>query len=231
MPPPHQEEPFVHRLQSSSASRRTASQAGFFTLIQGGERPLRPGTADKQKAPGRFVGDSGARRPSSVVVGRRRNAAKCYQPWRGWATNSPAEAGLSRALSSAPKEEGQVTSTRPAADREAYSAMRAARHGGRVTLVRGCSADRVQALGGDPWPMDHHGSPLVGNAKEDHRRTHSPVAAAPGVAHFAPSVAPLAQTKPADFVVSAAKAISGPPVLPGRLAQRVPRVRRVQRVP
>ena len=139
LPPPHQEEPFVHRLQSSSASRRTASQAGFFILIQGGERPLRPGTADKQKAPGRFVGDSGARRPSSVVVGRRRNAAKCYQPWRGWATKSPAEAGLSRALSSAPKEEGQVTSTRPAADREAYSAMRAARHGGRVTLVRGCS--------------------------------------------------------------------------------------------
>jgi len=98
LPPPHEEEPFVHRLQSSSASRRTASQAGFFILIQGGERPLRPGTADKQKAPGRFVGDSGARRPSSVVVGRRRNAAKCYQPWRGWATKSPAEAGLSRAL-------------------------------------------------------------------------------------------------------------------------------------
>jgi hypothetical protein len=30
-----------------------------------------------------------------------------------------------------------------------------------------------------------------------HRRTHRPVAAVSGVAHFAPSVAPLAQTKPA----------------------------------
>jgi hypothetical protein len=34
-------------------------------------------------------------------------------------------------------------------------------------------------------------------SSKDHRRTHSPLAAAPGVAHFAPSVAPLAQTKPA----------------------------------
>src|SRR4029077_17299543 len=31
----------------------------------------------------------------------------------------------------------------------------------------------------------------------DHRRTHSPVAAVPGVTHFVPSVAPLAQTNAA----------------------------------
>ena len=33
--------PRRHRPQSSSASRRTASQAGFFILTQSGERPLR----------------------------------------------------------------------------------------------------------------------------------------------------------------------------------------------
>jgi hypothetical protein len=38
---------------------------------------------------------------------------------------------------------------------------------------------------------------------EDQRRTHSPVAAVPAVAHFAPSVAPLAHTRPARTSPSA----------------------------
>jgi hypothetical protein len=49
--------------------------------------------------------------------------------------------------------------------------------------------------------------PLVGNAK-DHRRTHSPVTAAAGVAQFAPSGrAARANKTSQDFVVSAANAI------------------------
>ena len=46
---------------------------GACSSIPAAARSSRSGTADKQKAPGRFVGDSGARRPSSVVVGQRRN--------------------------------------------------------------------------------------------------------------------------------------------------------------
>jgi hypothetical protein len=36
----------------AAARSRTASQAGFFILIQGGERPLRPGTADSKRPRG-----------------------------------------------------------------------------------------------------------------------------------------------------------------------------------
>src|SRR5262249_59911161 len=59
-------------------------------------------------------------------------------------------------------------------------------------------------------------SPRAGGAgksrrdDQDHRRTHSPVAAAPGVAHFAPSVAPLAQTKPARTSSSPQRTLSVP---------------------
>src|SRR5947209_3983556 len=44
----------------------------------------------------------------------------------------------------------------------------------------------------------------------DHRRTHRPVAAVPGVAHFGPSVAPLAQTKPARISSSPQRTLSVP---------------------
>src|SRR4029453_2938826 len=45
---------------------------------------------------------------------------------------------------------------------------------------------------------------------QDHRRTHRAVAAVPGVAHFAPSVAPLAQTKPARTSSSSQRTLSVP---------------------
>jgi hypothetical protein len=45
---------------------------------------------------------------------------------------------------------------------------------------------------------------------QDHRRTHRPVAAVPGVAHFAPSVAPLTQTKPARTSSSPQRMLSIP---------------------
>src|SRR5437899_10495247 len=45
---------------------------------------------------------------------------------------------------------------------------------------------------------------------QDHRRTHRPVAAVPGVAHFAPSVAPLAQPKPARISSSPQLTVSVP---------------------
>src|SRR5262249_28096548 len=43
-----------------------------------------------------------------------------------------------------------------------------------------------------------------------HRRAHNPVTAVPGVAHFAPSVAPLAQTRPARISPSAQVMLSVP---------------------
>jgi hypothetical protein len=43
-----------------------------------------------------------------------------------------------------------------------------------------------------------------------HRRTHRPVAAVPGAAHFAPSVAPVAQTKPARISSAAQPTVSVP---------------------
>jgi hypothetical protein len=46
--------------------------------------------------------------------------------------------------------------------------------------------------------------------RSSHRRTHRPVAAVPGVAHFAPSVAPLAQTKPARTSLSPQRTLSAP---------------------
>jgi hypothetical protein len=45
---------------------------------------------------------------------------------------------------------------------------------------------------------------------QNHRRAHRPVAAVPGVAHFAPSVAPLAQTKPARTSSSPQRTLSVP---------------------
>jgi hypothetical protein len=55
------------------------------------------------------------------------------------------------------------------------------------------------------------GSTLERNrADQGHRRTHRPVAAVPGVAHFAPSVAPLAQTKPARTSSSPQRTLSVP---------------------
>jgi hypothetical protein len=44
----------------------------------------------------------------------------------------------------------------------------------------------------------------------DYRRTQRPVAAVPGVTHFAPSVGPLAQTKPASTSSSAQRTLSVP---------------------
>jgi len=45
---------------------------------------------------------------------------------------------------------------------------------------------------------------------QNQRRAHRPVAAVPGVAHFAPSVAPLAQTKPARTSSSPQRTLSVP---------------------
>ena len=55
-------------------------------------------------------------------------------------------------------------------------------------------------------PTDQEAIPIIG----DHLRTHSPVAAVPEVAHFTPSVGPLAQTSPTRSSSSAQRTVSEP---------------------
>jgi hypothetical protein len=75
---------------------------------------------------------------------------------------------------------------------EMNSTLAAAWDGGALASMARRSMGRDSAAGAGRAASFHSAQP---EARSRYFRTHSPVAAVPGVAHLTPSLAPLAQTK------------------------------------